>query len=175
MNQCAWCKSTESTKRWCKARINQRETICHSCYRSSKNHYTACALCKNRRLCHLVSDRLLCLSCISTKPIDTVMPICIKCKTTKSMSWHTNETGDTVCLFCYKEEEEEEEVDVIAISSDEEDKEEKPVSRKRKSKRKRSNSSRNNIITRSRCGFDNDDVEEAAHLLYHLILTVNKA
>jgi hypothetical protein len=85
------------------------------------------------------------------------------------MNWHTNQTGDTVCLFCY-----EEEPDVIVISSEEEE----SVSRKRKSKRKRSSSRHGNttsMTTRSRCSFDNDDVEEAAHLLYHLILTVNKA
>ncbi len=56
-----------------------------------------------------------------------------------------------MCLFCY----EEEEVEVINISSEEE--EEHVGSTK-------------HITTRTSCKFENDDIEEAAQLLYHLIL-----
>lgn len=51
---------------------------------------------------------------------------CGKCRTTKSMSWHTNKSGSVICLYCYDEEEEEDnnEEAFIIIDDDPEEEEE---------------------------------------------------
>lgn len=102
MQACRWCNTT-ITRRWEKAANDPTVILCHACSRTKKNGYVSCAMCRTRRLCKKVDNLQMCSICVK---IDwahkTKLPIsCVKCETTKSMSWHTIASGENVCLYCY--------------------------------------------------------------------------
>ena len=145
MQACGWC-DTKETRRWEKAANDKKVTICHACSRTKRNGYLACAMCRSRRLCMVVGNTYMCSLCAKIDFIhsETIPISCVKCETTKSMSWHTIPSGENMCLYCYDEDE-----NVLPT-----------VPRKKKSKHTHQTHYR-----------FRDDVEMAALMLCHMIVT----